>query len=57
MDHYQISDALLAKSLIVNPSNTKLPPTNLKFLYSVVVFKPSSLGSNGGDVSVGGQHN
>ena len=43
-------------SLIDNSSNIKLPCTNLKFGWSVVVFKPSSLGINGGEVSVGGQH-
>ena len=51
------SDAFEFVSCIINESNIKFPPTNLKSGYVEVVFKPSSAASNGGDVSVGGQHN
>jgi hypothetical protein len=43
---------------MINESNTKLPLTIPIFgAVPLIVSNPSSLASNGGDVSVGGQHN
>ena len=38
-------------------SNFKLPLTIPRSLCVGIVFNPCSLASNGGEVSVGGQHN
>ena len=47
----------VASIVAVKLSNIKLPWDNLNFGSLPVVLKPASVASNGGEVSVGGQHN
>jgi hypothetical protein len=51
----EYKDILDVFTVALNASNLTLPPVSSRFGEVVVVSNPSSVGLNGGEVSVGGQ--